>query len=356
MISNISTNKIRIGNYKIGADSPPFIIAEMSGNHNKSLKKALEIVEAAAGAGAHAIKLQTYTADTMTLDMPHGEFLISDTDNLWKGKTLHDLYQEAYTPWEWHKPIFDRCRELNIIGFSTPFDETAVEFLESLDVPCYKIASFENIDIPLIRKVAKTKKPVFLSTGMASLSELEDAVQSIRGECNEDVILLKCTSSYPATPEGSNLITIPHMRELFFANVGISDHTLGIGVAIASVALGGCVVEKHVTLSRAEGGVDAGFSMEPHELSALVNESKRAWESLGHTLYGPSKQEQPSLKYRRSLYVIRDMKAGEEITDQNLRSIRPAKGLSPKFYNLVIGKQILRDVKRGTPFTWDLII
>lgn len=347
--------EITIRGRRIGIGISPFIIAEMSGNHNQSLDRALEIVEAAAKAGAHALKIQTYTADTMTLDLSRGEFYIDDPESLWKGKSLYDLYKEAYTPWEWHRPIFDRCRELGIIGFSTPFDETAVEFLESLDVACYKIASFENIDIPLIRKVASTGKPMIISTGMATVSELDETVRAAREADCEDIILLKCTSTYPATPENSNLITLPHMRDLFRCQVGLSDHTTGIGVAVAGVAMGATVIEKHFTLSRADGGVDAAFSLEPEEMRALVIECERAWQSLGKISYGPTEKEKLSLQYRRSLYVALDMKMGEVFTRENLRAVRPGFGLPPKYYEYLIGKKVKEDVKKGTPVTWDIV-
>ena len=272
---------ITINNRKIGPDQPPFIIAEMSGNHNQSLERALEIVDAAAKTGAHALKIQTYTPDTMTIDLDEREFHISDPKSLWEGHSLYKLYGEAYTPWEWHKPIFDRARELGIIAFSTPFDDTAVDFLESLDVPCYKIASFENTDLPLIRRVAATGKPLIISTGMASIAELDDTVKAAREAGCKDLILLKCTSTYPATASNTNILTIPHMRELFGCEVGLSDHTMGVGVSVASVALGATVIEKHFTLNRADGGVDSTFSMEPAEMTQLVLETERAWQALG---------------------------------------------------------------------------
>jgi len=339
----------------IGTGHPPFIIAEMSGNHNQSLERALEIVEAAARAGAHALKIQTYTADTMTLDISHGEFYISDSGSLWKGKSLYNLYQQAYTPWEWHKPIFGRCKELGIIGFSTPFDETAVDFLETLDVPCYKIASFENIDLPLIRKVAATGKPMIVSTGMATVAELDETVRTAREAGCTDLVLLKCTSTYPASPENTNILTIPHMRDLFQCQAGLSDHTMGIGVAVAGVALGATVIEKHFTLSRADGGVDAAFSLEPEEMRALVIESARAWQALGKISYGPTEKEKDSLKFRRSLYVAEDMKAGDVFTSENLRAIRPGYGLPPKYHDSLLGKKVKRDVKKGTPVSWDIL-
>jgi len=328
----------------------------MSGNHNQSLERALEIVEAAALAGAHALKIQTYTADTMTLDINEGEFRIDDPNSLWYGNSLYELYQQAYTPWEWHKPIFDYCKEVGIIGFSTPFDGTAVDFLESLDAPCYKVASFENTDIPLIRKIATTGKPMIISTGMANEDELGEAVSSAREAGCADIILLKCTSTYPADPESTNLLTIPHMRELFDVQVGLSDHTLGIGAAVASVALGATVIEKHFTLSRADGGVDSTFSMESEEMRALVAESERAWQALGGISYGPLKEEESSLQYRRSLYVVQDMKAGEAFTAETLRAIRPGLGLSPKYHDVILGKRANKDLKKGTPVSWDLLV
>lgn len=348
-------SEIKIGNRIVSQDSPPFIIAEMSGNHNHSLERALRIVDAAADAGAHALKLQTYTADTMTLDISEGEFLITDPGSLWNGRTLHDLYDEAHTPWEWHKPIFDRCRELGIICFSTPFDETSVDFLETLNPPVYKIASFENIDIPLIRKVAATGKPIIMSTGMASLAELEEAVAAAREAGCSDLILLKCTSSYPAPAENTNIKTIPHMRELFDCEVGLSDHTMGVGVAVASVALGARVIEKHFTLSRDDGGVDSAFSLEPEELKALVVESERAWQALGSVNYGPTEKEKKSLVFRRSLYVTEGMEAGEEFTLSNTRAIRPGLGLPPKYFGQVLGGKAKVSIRRGTPLAWHLV-
>ncbi len=348
--------EIQIGHKKIGLGYRPFIIAEMSGNHNQSLERALQIVEAAAACSVDALKLQTYTADTMTLNINHGEFFISDEENLWKGKSLYQLYKEAYTPWEWHQPIFERCKELGIIPFSTPFDETAVDFLEELDVPMYKIASFENTDIPLIKKVASTGKPMIISTGMATIAELDEAVRVAREAGCKDLILLKCTSTYPASPENTNMLTIPHMRELFDCEVGLSDHTMGIGVAVASVALGATVIEKHFTLSRADGGVDSAFSMEPEEMKALVIETERAWQALGEVKYGPTEKEKASLKSRRSIYVAKDMKAGEKFTKESIKIIRPGYGLPPKYYDLILGKTVKKDVKKGTPLSWDIVL
>jgi pseudaminic acid synthase len=346
---------IEIQERKIGVNHAPFVIAEMSGNHNQSLERALEIVDAAARSGAHGLKIQTYTADTMTLDLSEGEFFINDSQSLWQGTSLYKLYQQAYTPWEWHEPIFKRCKELGIVGFSTPFDATAVDFLEALDVPCYKIASFENTDLPLIRKVASTGKPLIISTGMATIAELDETVRTAREAGCEDLILLKCTSTYPATPENTNILTIPHLRDLFDVQVGLSDHTMGIGVAVASVALGATVIEKHFTLARADGGVDSAFSMEPEEMRQLVIESERAWQALGKISYGATEAEKKSLIFRRSLYISQDMKAGDIFTKENLRSVRPGLGLPTKYYNVLLGKKIVRNAKAGQPMTWDLI-
>jgi pseudaminic acid synthase len=346
---------ITIGNRKIGVGEKPFVIAEMSGNHNQSLERALEIVEAAAKTGAHALKIQTYTPDTMTLDIDEREFHISDPKSLWAGASLYKLYGEAYTPWEWHKPIFDRARELGIIAFSTPFDDTSVDFLETLDVPCYKIASFENTDLPLIRRVAATGKPLIISTGMATVAELDDTVRAARDAGCKNLILLKCTSTYPATAQNTNILTIPHLRGLFGCEVGLSDHTMGVGVSVASVALGATVIEKHFTLSRADGGVDSAFSMEPAEMKQLVVETERAWQALGQVSYGSTEAEKKSLQYRRSLYVVKDLKAGDVLTQENVRAIRPGLGLPTKYLEVVLGKAVKQDVKRGTALSWELL-
>lgn len=349
------TEPIKIADKFIGCNQPPFIIAEMSGNHNQSLGRALEIVEAAAKTGAHALKIQTYTPDTMTIDLDEREFHIGDPKSLWAGSSLYKLYGEAYTPWEWHKPIFDRARELGIIPFSTPFDDTAVDFLETLDVPCYKIASFENTDLPLIRRVAATGKPLIISTGMAMVAELDETVRAAREAGCKDLILLKCTSTYPATAQNTNILTIPHLRELFDCEVGLSDHTMGVGVSVASVALGATVIEKHFTLNRADGGVDSSFSMEPAEMAQLVLETERAWQALGHVSYGPTEAEKKSIQFRRSLYVVEDMKAGDIISMHNVRAIRPGLGLPPKFIDQLLGKRVAFDVKRGTAVAWDML-
>lgn len=346
---------VQIAHLKIGEDAPPFVIAEMSGNHNQSFDRALEIVEAASRAGAHALKLQTYTPDTMTLAIKTGEFFINDEQSLWKGNSLYDLYRLAYTPWEWHAPIMQRARELGMLCFSTPFDESAVDFLERLEVPAYKIASFEIVDLPLIRNVAATGKPMIISTGMATLAEIDDAVSAARNAGCQDLVLLKCTSSYPATPVNSNVLTIPHLRAMFGCEVGLSDHTMGIGVSVAAVAHGATVIEKHFTLTRADGGIDSSFSLEPEELRALVVETERAWQSLGQVSYSPGEAEEKSLIYRRSIYVAEDLKAGDVLTPKNLRCVRPGMGLPPKYYEILLGRRVNQDVKKGTPMTWQLV-
>jgi pseudaminic acid synthase len=346
---------MKIEKQSIGVNYVPYIIAEMSGNHNQSLERALKIVEAAADSGAHALKLQTYTADTITLDIKKSDFVIEDEKNLWNGNSLHDLYSKAYTPWEWHKPIMKRAKELGMVCFSSPFDESAVDFLEELDVVAYKIASFENNHLPLIKKVASTGKPVIISIGMASIDEIHEAVSSARDAGCKDLILLKCTSTYPANPINSNILTIPHMRKIFNCEVGLSDHTMGIGASIAAVSRGATIIEKHFTLSRADGGVDSAFSLEPKELSMLVVESKRAWESLGTVSYGPTKDEEKSLQFRRSIYISENVKKGEVLTQDNLRIVRPGLGLHPRNYDLLIGKKVKSNLLKGTPASFDLI-
>ena len=338
-----------------GHKPAPLIVAEMSGNHNASLQRALAIVDAAAEAGAHAIKLQTYTADTMTLDLGDDEFFISDPKSLWRGQSLYSLYEKAHTPWEWHEPIMARARQRGIVCFSAPFDESAVDFLETLDVPFYKIASFECIDLPLIRRAASTGKPLIISTGMASIAEIDEAVQTARVAGSPEIVLLKCTSTYPATPDNSNLLTIPHMRDLFGCPVGLSDHTPGIGASVAAVVLGAAVIEKHFTLSRADGGVDAAFSMEPQEFRELVVETERARQALGRINYGPTGDEKNAVMRRRSLYIAEDMTAGDVLTPQNLRRIRPGHGLPPKYYDVLLGRKVARAVKKGTPVSWDIV-
>jgi pseudaminic acid synthase len=346
---------ICIAGRHIGEAEPPFVIAELSGNHNQSLDRAFTIVEAAAKAGAHAMKLQTYTADTMTLDLRSDDFVIRDQGSLWNGQDLYRLYQEAHTPWEWHAPLFERARKLGLVPFSTPFDNSAVDFLESLDVPCYKIASFECTHLPLIRRVAATGKPIVISLGMATLAEADECVRTAREAGAKDIILLKCTSTYPASPVNTNLRTIPHMRQMFGCEVGLSDHTMGTGVAVAAVALGATVIEKHMTLRRADGGVDSEFSLEPEEFAQLTAESLSAWQALGSVRYGPTAAEKPSLKFRRSLYAVREIPAGEEITELNTRIIRPGYGLEPKYWDRIQGKRVRNTVPAGTPISWELL-
>jgi pseudaminic acid synthase len=346
---------MQIADRPLGRNAPPFIIAEMSGNHNQSLDRALQIVDAIAASGAHALKLQTYTAETMTIDLREREFFISNPGSPWYGSSLYELYEKAHTPWAWHAPIFERARGHGLIAFSTPFDATAVDFLESLGVPAYKVASFENTDLALIRKVAGTGKPMIISTGMATVAEIDEAVRTAREAGCSQLAVLKCTSNYPASPASSNLVTIPQLRALFGCEVGLSDHTLGIGAAVASVALGATVIEKHVTLSRAEGGVDAAFSLEPHELKHLVVETNTAWQALGEASLGPTEEERGSLVFRRSLYICKDLEAGEVLTAENLRAIRPGFGLPPKYLQRLLGRRVSRPVRRGTAMSWDLL-
>ncbi len=348
-------NPIRIGSHLVGPDHPPFVIAEMSGNHGHDLDKALRLVDAAAAAGAHALKLQTYTADTMTLDLREGDFFIDDPRSLWRGHSLYELYQIAYTPWEWHLPLFERARSLGMVAFSTPFDASAVDFLETLDVPCHKIASFENGDLPLIRKVAATGKPLIMSTGTATLEELTEAVWAAREAGCRDLILLKCTSNYPADPQDANLLTVPALARKFDCVAGISDHTLGTAVSVAAVALGARVVEKHFALDRAGGDVDAAFSLEPAELAQLVQDTRKAWIALGHVSFDLAESEKASRKHRRSLYIAQDVRAGETLTRQNVRAIRPGAGLPPKHLDEILGRVALRDLPKGTPLAWDLL-
>lgn len=346
---------MKIFDRTIDKDNSPFVIAEMSGNHNQSLDRALAIVEAAARAGAHAIKLQTFTADTITLNINSGDFFIDDEKSLWKGHSLYELYKLAFTPWDWHVPIMEKAQELGIVCFCTPFDETAVDFLEDLNVPAYKIASFENIHLPLIRKVAATGKPMVISTGMASLAELDDAVRVARGEGCRDLALLKCTSTYPASPQNSNILTIPHMRNLFGCEVGLSDHTMGLGASVAAIAHGATIIEKHFTLNRADGGVDSTFSLEPKELQALVIETESAWQSLGKISYGICEDEIDSLIFRRSIYIAEDIEEGGVLTKDNIRCVRPGKGVSPKYYDTLVGHRVNQNLRKGTPMSWDFI-
>ncbi len=346
---------MKIHDREIGPSVRPYLIAEMSGNHNQSLERALQIVDAAADSGADAIKLQTYTAETMTLDLKASGFVIEKGDSLWSGRQLFDLYREAHTPWEWHRPIMEKAKALGLHCFSSPFDESAVDFLESLAVPAYKIASFENTDLPLIRRVARTGKPMIISTGMATAAEIDEAVRTAQDAGCHDLVLLKCTSTYPATPENSNLRTIPNMRDAFGCEVGLSDHTMGCGVAVAAVALGATVIEKHFTLRRADGGVDSAFSLEPAEFRLLRTESERAWLGLGRVIYGGTKAEEKSRVFRRTLYIAQDLKKGDLLTKTNLRIVRPGFGLSPKYYERMLGKHINQDAPAGTPLSWELL-
>ena len=337
-----------IGDRVVGPDAPPLVIAEMSGNHNQSLDRALELVDAAAASGAHALKLQTYKPDTITLNRRGGDFDIHDQNSLWSGQNLHDLYTKAQTPWQWHQPIMERAVDKGMLCFSSPFDESAVDFLNELNVPAFKIASFENNHIPLIRKVASTGKPLIISTGMASLADLERAISAARDAGCNDLVLLKCTSTYPASPKNTNLRTIPHLRDLFGVQVGLSDHTMGVGVSVASVAFGATVIEKHFTLRRSDGGVDSAFSLEPDELAALVSETDRAWKALGEVRYGPTQAEQKSLAFRRSIYVSKDIAAGEVFSTENLSVVRPGYGLPPWLLDEIIGKVSRTHLEAGT--------
>jgi pseudaminic acid synthase len=345
-------NDIRIGKHTIGLSHKPFVIAEMSGNHNQSIERALELVDAAAKAGAHALKLQTYTADTITMK---GAYTIQDENSLWNGKELHDLYKAAYTPWEWHKQIFDYAKEKGMIAFSSPFDESAVDFLETLDVPLYKIASFENTHHPLLIKVAKTGKPVIVSTGVTKQSDIDETVEVLKKAGCKNIILLKCTSTYPASPENTNLRTIPDMQERYKCLIGLSDHTMGIGASVAAVALGARVIEKHFTLRRADGGVDSSFSLEPEELQALVVETERAFLSLGEIQYGIQSIEEKSLFFKRSIYISDDIKKGDVFSESNIKVIRPGIGLEPKYYDQILGKKAETDIKKGTPMDWNMV-
>ncbi len=345
---------LRILNTKISLKHKPFIIAEMSGNHNQSLDRALEIVKAASEAGVHALKLQTYTADSLTLDISEGDFFIKDKNSQWQGKSLYELYKKAYTPWDWHKPIMDYAKKLNLLCFSSPFDDKAVDFLEDLKTPAYKIASFENGHLPLIKKVLSTGKPVIISAGMASLAELDETVKIILDSDNNNFALLKCTSNYPAKPKSSNILTIPNMRDLFKCEVGLSDHTPGLGASIAAVSHGASIIEKHLTLSRKDGGVDSAFSLEPDEMNNLVIETERAWNSLGEIKYGIVDEEKESMTFRRSIYISEDIAKGERLTDKNMRIIRPGFGLLPKYYDYIKGKKVNRNLKKGTPVNWEI--
>lgn len=345
-------NTIQIGSVKVGERQPPFIIAEMSGNHRQSLKSALAIVDAVAQSGAHAIKLQTYTADTITLDASTSDFMIDNPESLWHGRRLYDLYAEAHTPWDWHAPIMKHARSLGLEVFSSPFDHTAVDFLEALNVPAYKIASFELTHLPLIRKVAKTGKPIIMSTGLATEADIELAVKTAREAGAHEIILLKCTSAYPAQPQDAHLMTLQDMKK-FGTVVGLSDHTLGVGVSVAAVVLGACVIEKHVTLSRAEGGVDAAFSLEPIELKQLVDETHAAWAACGTVQYGGTDAEQASKRYRQSIYVAQDVCAGDQVTEENIRIVRPGFGVLPRYWDKVLGQYFKVDRVKGSPLSFE---
>jgi N-acetylneuraminate synthase len=345
--------EITINEHKIGEGHPPYIIAELSANHNGSIDKALATIDMIKNMGADAVKIQTYTADTMTIDCDNNYFQIEG--GLWDGYNLHKLYQWAQTPFEWHQAIFDHAKKIGLTIFSTPFDETAVDLLESLNCPAYKIASFEATDLMLIEKVAKTGKPLIISTGMANEQEIDDIVKTVKGTGNEGLIILHCISSYPAPVEQSNLNTISDIKNRWQVLSGLSDHTLGTSVAITAVALGASVIEKHVTLSREDKGPDAEFSLEPLELKQLVTDSKNAWLSLGTAGYERKPAEEANLKFRRSLFFVCDIKKGTLITEQHVRRIRPGFGLAPKYYPDVIGKTVIKDIERGTPVSWELI-
>ncbi|MFJ4107274.1 pseudaminic acid synthase [Oerskovia enterophila] len=346
---------VSIDQHLVGEDHRPFVVAEMSGNHNGDLGRALAIVDMIAESGAQSVKLQTYRADTITIDADGPAFRVSEGHELWGGKNLYQLYEEAHTPWEWHGPIFERAREHGLVPFSSPFDDTAVDLLEDLGAPVYKIASLEIGDLPLLRRVARTGKPVILSTGAANITDVDLAVRTIRAEGNDQIVVLGCTSSYPASPAESNLRTIPVLRDTFDVVVGLSDHTMGIGVAVAAVALGASVLEKHVTLARSDGGVDSDFSLEPAELAALVAESERGWLALGSVNVGPTAGETESRRLRRSLFVVADVRQGDVVSSANVRSIRPAGGLEPALLDTVTGRTFTQDVPRGTPLSWDVI-
>lgn len=339
-----------------GPNKPPFIIAEMSAEHNKSLDRALAICKEVKKAGVHAVKLQTFTPETMTLNLRKGEFFEDHPDNQWSGVSSYEIFQKASLPYKWHKPIFNYCKKIKLICFSTAYDETAVDFLEKINTPFYKIASYENVHIPLIKKIAKTGKPIIMSTGMATVAELWEAVDTAKSNGCTSLTLLKCTSAYPAPPKDMNLKTITHMRDLFNCNVGLSDHTLGIGVAIASVAFGATVIEKHVTLSRKEHGLDSNFSLEPDELKQLVEETYNAWLSIGKIDYSVTPKEWVFRQYRRSIYISEDMKAGDTFTRNNIRVIRPGLGFPPKYYSKLLGKKITKDAKKGDRLSWDYIL
>jgi pseudaminic acid synthase len=349
------TTPLDLGGVPVGAGHPPFVIAEMSGNHNGSLDRAKEIVHAAAEAGAHALKIQTYTADTITLDVDAPAFRLSADHPLWPNKRLYELYEEAHTPWAWHEEIFDLARSLGMVPFSAPFDPTAVDFLVGLGVPVLKSASSEITDLPLIRKIASAGLPTIISTGTATLGEIDAAVRAARETGNDQIIVLGCTASYPAPPEASNLLGIPVIRDALDVVVGLSDHTLGIGAAVAAVALGAHVIEKHLTLDPEDGGVDSAFSLSPAQFKLLVAETKVAWQALGEPTVGPKKVEAEGLRFRRSLFVTRDVKAGERVGPDNVRSVRPADGMTPDSFREIEGREFRVDAAAGTPMSLDLL-
>jgi len=343
-----------IGNRPIGAGHPAYIIAEMSANHNQKFEDAVRLVQRAKESGADAIKLQTYTPDTITIDCD-SELFRHGEDSLWSRRTLYDLYKEAYTPWDWQPKLMQAAEKLGLHCFSSPFDFTAVEFLEKMDVPAYKIASFELVDLPLIRKVARTGKPVIMSTGMGSLAEIDEAVRAFREAGGAQLALLKCTSAYPSPPDEMNLRTMPHLARAFGVPTGLSDHTLGIAVPVAAVALGACIIEKHFTLSRAAGGPDAAFSLEPQEFKTMVESVRTTEQALGRVNYEVTEKEKASRVFRRSLFIVADVQAGETFTERNVRSIRPGYGLPPKYYSEVLGHKAARAASKGTPLTWEMI-
>lgn len=350
-----ASTTINFGDVPVGPDHQPLIIAEMSGNHNGDIERAKDIVRAMAETGVQALKLQTYTADTITLDVDLPAFRLPSEHELWGGARLYDLYAEAHTPWEWHEPLFELANSLGMLAFSSPFDPTAIDFLEKLNVPAYKVASNEIGDLPLVRGMAETGKPIIISTGSATLMDIDAAVRAARSTGNEQIIVLSCTASYPAPADQSNLRSIPVLRDALGVQIGLSDHTMGIGAAIAAVALGATVIEKHVTLSRSDGGVDSAFSLEPAEVKALVEGTKVAQQALGEPIVGPKQAEQNVLRFRRSLYVTRDVKAGEKVAPDNVRSVRPAGGLPPDAFTSVAGREFRTDTPAGTPLTWDIL-
>ena len=353
-MSTMQSPEIKISDREIGAGHPTYIIAEMSANHGQNFDQALRIIAAAKEAGADAVKLQTYTADTLTIDSDKEWFRIKGT--AWQGRNLYELYQEAATPWEWQPRLLEAATGMGLACFSTPFDATAVDFLEGIGVPAHKVASFELVDLVLLKKIGATGKPVIMSTGMATLAEIDEAVTTLRQAGSREIALLKCTSAYPASAAAMNLRTIPHLAEAFGVIAGLSDHTLGLAAPVAAVALGACIIEKHLTLSRAAGGPDSGFSLEPAEFKAMVNAVREAEQALGEVRYTLADEEQASRVFRRSLFVVRDVRAGELFTRDNVRSIRPGHGMAPRYFDTVIGRRAAQDIEKGTPLSWDLLV